>query len=296
VPISFSQSETFNTSQGKNMKLGFVGLGHIGRPMADAILAAGHEVTVFDVFPGAMTPFAGRANLAASPADLGRRADLVGVCVRDDKDVEDVLTGSKGLLASLPERSVVAIHSTVRPFTVISMAKIAAQRSISVFDAAVSRSGGPKAFQVTCMVGGDREVIEKARPLIDAYSSKVIHAGALGTGMSLKVSNNLVTYLQLLAAVEGYRLAKACGLDIALLTDLMQSNGNMTPSMAAYMQGRTTGPTAFGTDAFVKAQTALEILAKKDLDLALESAKECGVALPTTQAARQLFHQVILSE
>jgi 3-hydroxyisobutyrate dehydrogenase len=278
------------------MKLGFIGLGHLGRRMAEAILAAGHEVTVFDVFPGAMTPFVGRANLAASPADLGRRADLVGVCVRDDKDVEDVLTGPNGLLAGLPKGSVVAIHATVRPFTVTSMAKIAAELSISVFDAAVSHSPGPKAFRVTCMVGGDSDVIEKARPLIDTYSSKVIHAGGLGAGMSLKVSNNLVTYLQLLAVVEGYRLAKATGLDVALLTDLMQSNGNMTPSMAAYIQARTAGPAAFGTDAFVKAQTALEILAEKDLDLALESAKQCGVALPTTQAARQLFHQVTLDE
>jgi 3-hydroxyisobutyrate dehydrogenase-like beta-hydroxyacid dehydrogenase len=144
-----------------------------------------------------------------------------------------VLIGPNGLLSGLARGTVVAIHATVRPSTITSLAKIAVEHSISVFDAAVSRSPGPKAFQVTCMVGGDNHVIEKARPLIDAYSCKVIHAGALGAGMSLKLANNLVTYIQLLAAVEGYRLAKASGLDIALLTDLMKSNGNMTPSMAA---------------------------------------------------------------
>jgi 3-hydroxyisobutyrate dehydrogenase-like beta-hydroxyacid dehydrogenase len=264
--------------------------------MAEELVAAGHEVIVFDAFPTAMTAFEGRATLAASPAELGRYAELVGVCVRDDKDVAEVLTGPNGLLAGLAKGSIVAIHATVRPSTVTSLAKIAAEKFISVFDAAVSRSPGPKAFQVTCMVGGDKNVIEKARPLIDAYSSKVIHAGTLGAGMLLKLSNNLVTYLQLLAAVEGYRLARAGGLDIALLTELMKSNGNLTPSMAAYIQGRTAGPMAFGTEAFGKAQTALEILAKKDLELALESAKEFGVAMPTTQAVRELFREVVLEE
>jgi 3-hydroxyisobutyrate dehydrogenase-like beta-hydroxyacid dehydrogenase len=96
--------------------------------------------------------------------------------------------------------------------------------------------------------------------------------------------------------VEGYRLARVSGIDTALLTDLMNSNGNMTTSMAAYTRMRISGPTAFGTEGFLKAQAALETLAKKDLDLALESAKEFGAAMPTTQAVRELFHEVILAE
>jgi 3-hydroxyisobutyrate dehydrogenase len=275
------------------MKLGFIGLGHIGRPMAEEILTAGHELAVFDIFPGAMEPFAGRALLAASPAELGRKTQVVGVCVRDDRDVESVLTGPSGLLSGLSPGSVVAIHATVRPTTVQSLAKVAAQNSISVFDAAVSRSPGPKTFQVICMVGGEESSIEKARPLLEAYSSKIIHAGALGVGMSLKISNNLVTYLQLLATVEGYRLAKASGLEASMLTDLMKSNGNLTPSMAAYLQSRTSGAAAAGTGGFAKAQAALEILANKDLGLALESAAEFGVAMPITRAARDLFGQII---
>jgi 3-hydroxyisobutyrate dehydrogenase len=278
------------------MKLGFIGLGHIGRPMAEELLAAGHPVTVFDSFAPAMTPFEDRATLATSPADLGRRADLVGVCVRDDRDVQDVLGGPSGLLSGMAEGGVIAIHATVRPSSIVSLAKLAAASSIAVFDAAVSRSPGPKGFQVTCMVGGNPEVIERARPLIDAFSCRVIHAGALGAGMSLKLSNNLVTYIQMLAAVEGYRLARSSGLDTALLTDLMKSNGNLTATMAAYIQGRTVGPAAFGTDAFGKAQAAVEILAKKDLDLALESAREFGITLPTTEAVRELFHEVTLHE
>jgi 3-hydroxyisobutyrate dehydrogenase len=275
------------------LKLGFIGLGQIGRPMAEEILSAGHDLSVFDAFPSAMAPFAGRAVLAASPAELAGHAELVGVCVRDDRDVESVLSGPRGLLAGLTKGGIVAIHSTVRPSTVQSLARIAAGTSVSVFDAAVSRSPGPKAFQVTCMVGGESSTLDKARPLLEAYSSKIIHAGALGAGMSLKISNNLVTYIQLLAAVEGYRLAKATGLDASMLTDLMKSNGNLTPSMAAYMQNRVSGPTAVGTAGFLKAQAALEILAKKDLELALESAGEFAVAMPTTQAVHDLFHQVI---
>jgi 3-hydroxyisobutyrate dehydrogenase-like beta-hydroxyacid dehydrogenase len=264
--------------------------------MAEALVAAGHQVSVFDTFPAAMTAFEGKATLAASPAELGRGAEIVGVCVRDDKDVEEALTGPKGLLSGLAPGSVVAIHSTVRPSTITSLSKLAAASSIAVFDAAVSRSPGPKVFQVTCMVGGDAAVIQKAKPLLDAFSLKIIHTGALGTGMALKLSNNLVTYIQLLAAVEGYRLARASGLDTGMLTDLMKSNGNLTTSMAAYIQGRMSGPGAFGSEAFAKHQAALEILAKKDLDLALESAHEFGVTLPTTKAIRGLFREVILSE
>jgi 3-hydroxyisobutyrate dehydrogenase len=278
------------------MKLGFIGLGNIGALMAEEILTAGHELVVFDAFPAAMAVFTGRATVAASAAELGRQTQLVGVCVRDDKDVEAVLTGSDGLLAGMPKGGIVAIHATVRPSTVKSLAKIAAEKSVSVFDAAVSRSPGPKAFQVTCMVGGDGALIDKARPLLDAYSSKIIQAGSLGAGMSLKICNNLVTYLHLLAAVEGYRLAKANGLEASMLTDLMKSNGNMTTAMAAYRLTRTEGKTAFGTEGFAKAQLALEILAKKDFGLALESAAEFGVDMPITKAARELFQQIVLAE
>jgi 3-hydroxyisobutyrate dehydrogenase len=276
------------------MKVGFIGLGMIGGAMAEQLVKPGFDTSVYDVFPAALARFEGQAYLAASPADLGRRADLVGICVHNDEQVASVLTGENGLLETLPEGSIVAVHSTVRSSTVQSLAETAAARGVSVFDAAVS--GGPmgaRAHNLVCMVGGDPDVIARAKPLLESYSGKIIHAGGLGKGMALKASNNLVTYFELLAAVEGYRLAAALGLDQSLLSAVMTENTNLSTAMRLYIQHRTESPAKMGDEAYKKTQTSLAEVAEKDLDLALEMARQTGIKLPTTEAVRKLFRDIV---
>jgi len=272
------------------MKVGFIGVGNIGKPMAEQLAKPPFELTVFDVSPAAREAFAGKARIAASPEELGRHADLVGICVRHDADVTAVVTGADGLLKSLAPGSLVAIHSTVRPATVRTLAAAAAEHGVTIIDAGVS--GGPmgaSARKLVSMVGGSAEDLERARPMLEAFSGAIIHAGGLGMGMSLKLCNNLVTYMQLLAAIEGFGLAIAGGLDPKVLRDVMAANGNLTTAMGQYEDFCETGPARMGQDAYLAFKDATAGLAEKDLDFALGFASDVDFPIKGTEAVRELI-------
>ena len=272
------------------MKVGFIGVGNIGKPMAEQLARPPFELTVFDVSPAAREAFAGKARIAASPEELGRHCDLLGICGRHDADVTAVVTGADGLLNSLAPGSLVAIHSTVRPATVRTLAEIAAKKGVSVIDAGVS--GGPMgaaARKLVSMVGGSAEDVERARPMLEAFSGTIIHAGGLGMGMSLKLCNNLVTYMQLLAAIEGFGLAIAGGLDPKVLRDVMAANGNLTTAMGQYEDFCETGPARMGRDAYLAFKDATAGLAEKDLDFALGFAADVNFSAKGTEAVRELI-------
>lgn len=277
------------------MRVGFIGLGNIGAPMARRMVSAfGADASVFDAMPAALSGFEKEAALAASPAAMGGNVEIVGVCVRDDADVHAVVDGESGLLRTMRD-GVIAIHSTVRPSTVRDLAQIAAKQGVALIDAAVS--GGPDGAgkgALTAMVGGDPAALERARPMIASYCSDIIHAGATGAGMALKLCNNLVTYMELSAAVEAYRLADALGLDHEQLSAVMTNNGNLTPSMRQYIGFRRSGAEMLGKDAFLATQDGLVILGEKDLALALEAAAESGIAIPITEQVRTRFERVIM--
>lgn len=276
------------------MRFGYIGLGNIGAPMARRLAQQQASVAVYDVSAEAAAAFTGEAVVKASVADVGASADLVGICARNDDDVIEIVAGANGLLKTMSGGGV-AIHSTVRPSTVQRLAAQAAQQGVVVIDAAVTGGADVAAKgELTIMVGGTAQEVDLLRPLMQAYSKAIIHAGALGAGMTLKLSNNLVTYIQLAAAVEGFRLAEAAGLDPAQLTQVMTNNGNLTPTMGAYMKGRKAWPEALGPERYRQTQLSLAGLAQKDMSLAEEVAAELGVALPGTTAIRTLFSDLIL--
>jgi 3-hydroxyisobutyrate dehydrogenase-like beta-hydroxyacid dehydrogenase len=272
------------------MKVGFIGVGNIGKPMAEQLAQPPFDLTVFDVSAAARDAFAGKARIATSPEELGRHADLVGICVRHDADVTAVVTGDDGLLTSLAPGSLIAIHSTVRPATVRTLAGIAAEKGVTIIDAGVS--GGPMgaaARKLVSMVGGEAEAVERARPMLEAFSGTIIHAGGLGMGMSLKLCNNLVTYMQLLSAIEGFGLAIAGGLDPTVLRDVMAANGNLTTAMGQYEDFCRTGPARMGQDAYLAFKDATAGLAEKDLDFALAFADDVGFPIKGTETVRELI-------
>jgi 3-hydroxyisobutyrate dehydrogenase len=278
------------------MKVGFIGLGNIGKPMAEQLTAPPFELTVYDALPAALTPFEGKARLARSAADLARTASLIGICVRHDADVAALFDGSDGLLAGAAAGTVVAIHSTVRPVTVRAAAHKAAAQGVAVVDAAVT--GGPAgatAKRLTCMAGGDAAALAAIRPLLDAFCSEVIHAGPAGAGMALKLANNLVTYFHLMSAHEGYKLAVEAGVDAGLLSQVMNSNDNLTTTMRLFMEFRANGVGLLGQAGFDAFQKATANLAEKDIDLALELARDVGASLPGAQALRGLIANVVLN-
>jgi 3-hydroxyisobutyrate dehydrogenase-like beta-hydroxyacid dehydrogenase len=272
------------------MKVGFIGVGNIGKPMAEQLAKPPYELTVFDVSEAARTAFAGKAKVASSPAELGRDVEQVGICVRHDADVTAVVTGKDGLLETMKPGTIIAVHSTVRPATVKTLAEIAAKQGVHLLDAGVS--GGPMgaaAKTLVTMIGGEAEQVERLKKMVDAFSGTIIHAGGTGMGMALKLCNNLVTYMQLLACIEGVGLALAGGLDQKVLREVMANNGNLTTAMGLYMDFCNNGPKQMGQEAYLKFKDATAELGEKDLDFAIAFAKDVGIEIKGSEAVRQLI-------
>lgn len=277
------------------MRAGFIGLGNIGRPMAERLGNVAKSVAVYDAMPFEMDGFGAGTIKAQSLAEIAKSADIIGVCVRDDADVAAVVDGPDGLLAHMQAGGLIAVHSTVRPSTIIRLANAAHQLGIALIDAAIT--GGPdgaRAGSLTTMVGATLEQLDQARPFLNAFSKGIVHAGEQGRGMTLKIANNLVTYIELLGGVEAFRLATKGGLDPALLVDVMSANGNLTPAMKAFVSNRQTGVERMGEPAFQASQAAVATLAEKDLGLAQEIAAELGIEIPLTTATAGLFRQIVM--
>jgi 3-hydroxyisobutyrate dehydrogenase-like beta-hydroxyacid dehydrogenase len=271
------------------MKVGFIGLGNIGGPMAQNLTQPPFELTVYDVAPGAAVAFEGKATIAGSVADVAKNATRIGICVRDENDLSQVLCGPGGLFANCASGTVIAIHSTIRPATIKEVAEEAKQHGISIIDAPVSRGpAGLDASKFVCMAGAPPDVFEQGRPFLEAFSSKLIHAGhAVGDGMALKLCNNLITYIEFSAGIEAFRLAKAAGLSYELVREVLTFTGTLTNSMRQLADGMEAVSKGGQTRAMPFVSTAN--LADKDLSFALGLAEDVGVTLPVTTNTRKEF-------
>jgi 3-hydroxyisobutyrate dehydrogenase-like beta-hydroxyacid dehydrogenase len=208
------------------MRVGFIGLGSQGAPMARQIIAAGYETTLWARRRATLEPFEGRgAAFAASPAELAAASDLVCLCVVDDADVEQVVDD---LLPAMAPGTVIAVQSTVHPDTCIALAAKASERDVTLIDAPVS-GGAPAADagELVVMVGSDDETFERCRPVFSTYGNPVVHVGPLGSGQLAKLVNNVVFTAHLGVANDAYELAERLGIDRgALFTILSRGSGN----------------------------------------------------------------------
>jgi 3-hydroxyisobutyrate dehydrogenase len=195
------------------MRVGFIGLGSQGAPMARRIVEGGYELTLWARRPTSVEPYADTAaKVATTPAELGAASDLVCLCVVGDDDVKQVLEGDTGVLAGMAPGGIIAIHSTVHPDTCREIAKLAADKGISVIDAPVS-GGAPAASECTLlvMVGGDEDVVEKCLPVFATYADPIVHLGPLGSGQVAKILNNLLFSANLGSAISTLELGESLG-------------------------------------------------------------------------------------
>ena len=205
------------------MRVGFIGLGSQGAPMARRIVDAGYPVTLWARRPATLEPFADTpAKVAGSPADLAASSDLVCVCVVSDADVEEVVAGERGVLAGLGAAGVIAVHSTVHPDTCRRLAGQAEAQGMRLIDAPVS-GGGPAAAEgrLLVMAGGDAETVEYCRPVLATYGDPVVHLGPVGSGQLTKLLNNLLFTAHLATAASALALGQALGVDPGRLADVM---------------------------------------------------------------------------
>jgi 3-hydroxyisobutyrate dehydrogenase-like beta-hydroxyacid dehydrogenase len=268
-----------------NTTVGVIGLGDIGRGVADAVVAAGMILAVCDLRPEATAPFEGKAHVAGTPALLGARSDVVVVAVVNDRQVLAVLEGPEGALAGTAPGSVVVVLSTVAPETVEAAATLAARHDVDVIDCGVS--GGPQASAdgtLVAMVGGEASVVERVRPVLDSFTSLVVHMGPLGAGLKAKLARNLVQYASWLAAYEAQTLAEAAGIELAKLAEVIRESDKLIGGASRLMFRDTAAPLPPDTPAFlVDAMAAGAGLAHKDLRAALELGRALGVDLPLAQ-------------
>jgi 3-hydroxyisobutyrate dehydrogenase-like beta-hydroxyacid dehydrogenase len=265
-----------------DIKLGYIGLGNMGAPMAKRLVDWPGGVTVFDVRTEAMTPLAeAGATLADSVADVAS-ADIISVTVLNDEQVRKVVGE---LAANAKPGTVIAIHSTISPDTAVELAGQLAPQGIHIVDAPVSGGGGAaEKGELAVMVGADREVYERIKPAFKQFASVVVHAGEPGAGTRMKLARNMLTFTSYAAAGEAMKLAAAAGIDLQALGRVVrhtdaQSGGpgavivrdsiaDLEPDNFLY------GPLAHARD-----------LGEKDLSLALALGEATGVDLPMAEMA-----------
>ncbi len=205
------------------MRVGFIGLGSQGGPMARRIIDSGYPVTLWARRPASLEPFAGSpAAIAGSPAELAKASDLVGICVASDADVEEVVTGEGGVLAGLGPGGVIAVHSTVHPDTCRRLAAQAGARGIALIDAPVSGGGMAAAEgRLLVMAGGEPDAVEFCRPVFATYGDPVVHLGPLGSGQVTKLLNNVLFTAHLATAASALALGQALDVDPRRLADVI---------------------------------------------------------------------------
>ena len=281
-----------------SIRAGFIGLGNQGKPIAAHLAPAGFETTVYDIVEAPVEELvASGASAAGSPREVGERADVIGICVPEDEHVRAVVLGEQGVLAGAKPGAVIAIHSTILPDTATGLAEQAAPKGVAVIDACVT-GGAARAAQkqLTYLVGGDAEAVEKARPVLEASSVKIVHAGELGNGARLKLCINLITYIQWAAAYESMTLAKAIGLPQEVLEEAGQSNGQITPLMTAYLAAHKVPEEARKSEGFQTLMRGHMNIAEKDLAWVLKLARQAEVALPVGGLVSQLMARLYAVE
>jgi len=197
------------------MKVGFIGLGSMGLPMAQRILTQGHDLSLFARRPSSLEPFANEeVTIVATPAEMDPDIEVVGICVFDAEGVEEVIFGSTGLIHGLAPGTVILVHSTVSPSQIRAIATKAADHGLRVLDAPVS-GGGQRALagELTIMIGGDATALGDADEVLAALSNHVVHLGGVGAGSQAKLINNTLFSAQIALTDDAMRAGASLGVD-----------------------------------------------------------------------------------
>jgi 3-hydroxyisobutyrate dehydrogenase-like beta-hydroxyacid dehydrogenase len=264
------------------LKLGYIGLGNMGTPMAKMMSEWPGGLTVYDVRAEAMAPFADRAaRLAESVADVAD-ADIISVTVLNDEQVRDVV---HELATAAKPGTIIAIHSTISDTTAEELARELQTRDIHVIDAPVSGGGRAARFgQLATMVGASDEVFARVKEPFEHWADLVVHAGPPGAGTRMKLARNMLTFTTYAAVGEAWKLAEAAGLNLQDLGNVVRHTDKLTGGAGSIMfrdDTKDLEPGHFLYDGF----THTRGLGEKDLSLALALAESVSVDLPLAKLA-----------
>ena len=265
------------------MKVGFIGLGVMGRPMALHLQAAGHALHVWARRPGSVSDLP--AKVHATPAALGKSCEVVFTVITSSADVEAVALGKQGLIEGMTPGSVLIDCSTIAPDAARRIALALGERGIHMLDAPVS-GGAQGAIDATLaiMAGGDAEVLERVRPLLECLGKRIVHIGPSGAGQVAKACNQMIMVAAIEAVAEAMRLAAASGVDCGKVRQALA--GGSAGSRVLDVMGQRMVDRDFA--AGIEAR-----LHHKDFGLVQEAARKSGVPLPLTGVVAQQLNALM---
>lgn len=271
------------------MNIGFIGLGHMGSPMARNLLKAGHSVTVYDVIPRHVDALVAHGALQAGSArHAAANAEVVITMLPSSPHVKSVYLDGEGVLAGAAAGATLIDSSTIDPSTAREVAAAAKKRGLDMADAPVSGgTGGAEAATLTFMVGAERRLFERVKPVLADMGRNIVHCGGTGTGQVAKICNNMLLGISMIGVAEAMNLGVSLGIDPAVLAGVINTSSGRCWSSDTYnpypgvlkdvpaARGYTGG---FGAD-----------LMLKDLGLATEAARRAGQPVAMGATAQQLY-------
>jgi 3-hydroxyisobutyrate dehydrogenase len=270
-------------------RIGFVGLGIMGAPMAGHLLAAGYPLTAFDLSADATRRFAEAhpaAAIATTLTALAARADVVITMLPNGREVERVALGAGGLGGGLAAGALLLDTSSSEPWLTRRTATALAARGVAMVDAPVSGAQiGAERAQLVFMVGGEAAPVERVMPILRRMGRAVFHLGPLGAGHAMKCINNLITAMNFLAAAEGLVIGKRAGLDPAAMNAVLNESTGMSWVTQNHVGQRVLSRRF--DDPF-----KLELMVK-DIGIAMALAREAALPLPMSALGEQLWNAVL---
>jgi 2-hydroxy-3-oxopropionate reductase len=266
-------------------RIGFIGLGTMGAPMARRLLDAGYPVTVWARRPDAIAPLAAAgASIGGSPAHVAASADIVMTMVTDTKAVEDVVLGERGIARGARAGLLVVDHSTITPDGARQIAGALTPQGIEMLDAPVSGgAAAADAGSLAIMIGGSKGAVERVSPVLSSYARTIVHIGESGAGQVAKACNQICTIVNQLGAAEAMLLAERAGVDPRAVKDALM--GGFAASRMLDLQA----PKMIARDFDGKVESRLH---HKDIHIVLDLARALGITLPASTAAADVLDRL----
>jgi len=270
-------------------KIGFIGLGNMGLPMAQNLIKAGHQVEGLDVSAASLEKLKGAGGGAVANAkELAARSDVVVTMLPSGKEVRDVYLGASGIVENAKAGTLLIDSSTIDVDTARAVAKAAEAKELMMVDAPVSGGvGGAKGATLTFMAGGAKEAFDRAEPILSKMGKKVVHCGEAGAGQAAKICNNMILGISMIGVAEAFVLAEKLGLSHQALFDVASTSSGQCWSLTTYCPVPGPVPASPANNGYKPGFAAALML--KDLKLAQEAALASGAATPLGAEAAQLY-------
>jgi 3-hydroxyisobutyrate dehydrogenase len=272
-------------------RIGFIGLGNMGAPMARNLVRAGHALTVFDLTPdrtGKLVAEGARA--AETPQGVAEEAEVIFTMLPAGREVRAVYGGAGGLIEAAPPGALLVDCSTIDVATAREVAAAASEAGLEMLDAPVSGGvGGAEAGTLTFMVGGAEAAVERAHPLLAAMGRNIVRAGESGAGQAAKICNNMILGISMIGVAEAFVLAEKLGLSHQALFDIASASSGQCWSLTSYCPVPGPVPTSPANRGYAPGFTAAMML--KDLELARAAAEDAGAEAELGGLAAALYRR-----